>query len=94
MDDHPGAQTDPLKDRIASLLYLSDSDRAKSLGALYPSWDKAPSTTRGVFMGRARAVIDGLSLDCLRHSVYSPDGKHLETTYRVAGGWTEAGGEW
>lgn len=94
MDDYPGPQTDPLKDRIASLLYLSDSDRAKSLGALYPSWDKAPPTTRGVFMGRAAAVIDGLSLDCLRHRVHSPDGRPLGTTYRVAGTWIEEGGEW
>lgn len=94
MDDHPGPQTDPLKDRIASLLYLSDSDRAQSLGALYPSWDKAPPATRGVFMGRAAAVIDGLSLDYDAIPVNTMDGKHLETTYRVDGGWTEAGGDW
>lgn len=86
MTDHPDPETNPLEDMIALVL-------AEVASGEDPLEDEVRREQQQ-WRGEARAIIDGLSLDYTRYSVYSPDGKHLETIYCVAGGWTKAGGEW
>lgn len=89
MTDQGDHETSPLRDRIASAIASrSDEPYAFEGSNVCMEW------ARDMYRDQASAVIEALGLDFTEHVVHTPDGRHVETYYNVAGRLSVAGGDW